>query len=77
MPAMTDWDELSRLEQRLIMRLYGGGSVRNQSLEAIAHLHGCGLISDEGELTTSGVQVFMIALRRQQADVRQCARIAA
>jgi len=77
MPVTTRWDELSRLEQRLIMRLYGGGSVRNQNPEAITHLHGCGLIGDQGELTTSGMQMFMDALRRRQADVRRCTGMAA
>jgi hypothetical protein len=30
MPETPLWDELTRSEQRLLIRLFGGGSVRNQ-----------------------------------------------
>jgi hypothetical protein len=38
MPATTHWNELSRLEQRLLTRLFGGGSLRNQNPEIISRL---------------------------------------
>jgi hypothetical protein len=30
MPERPLWDELTRSEQRLLIRLFGGGSLRNQ-----------------------------------------------
>jgi hypothetical protein len=77
MSTTTHWDDLNRSQQRLMIRLYGGGTVRQQDPEAIAHLHGCGFIGDAGELTTLGAQVFMGAVRRQQADCRLRAPLAA
>jgi hypothetical protein len=77
MSTATHWDELNRSQQRLMIRLYGGGTVRNQEPEAIAHLHSRGFVSDEGELTTLGAQVFMSAVRRQQADFQLRAALAA
>lgn len=39
MPATTLWDELTRSEQRLLIRLFGCGSLRNQDPKAIERLH--------------------------------------
>jgi hypothetical protein len=76
MPA-THWDELSRSEQRLLIRLFGCGSLRNQDPKIIEQLRRRALIDDEGALTTSGMQVFTGALYRQQADNRRRAGLAA
>ncbi len=73
----TPWDELTRSEQRLLIRLFGGGSVRNQNVEAIESLRQRGLIDDEQNLSMPGLLVFTLALREQQAAARQRAGIAA
>jgi hypothetical protein len=54
MSTTTHWDDLNRSQQRLMIRLYGGGTVRKQDPEAIAHLHGCVFVGDAGVLTTLG-----------------------
>jgi hypothetical protein len=77
MSTSTHWDELNRSQQRLMIRLYGCGTVRNQEPEAIARLYDCGFINDEGELTTLGIQVFISAVRRQQVDAQRRLALAA
>jgi hypothetical protein len=71
MPATTHWDELTRSEQRLLIRLYGGGTVRNQDPKAIEDLHRRDLVDDEGKITALGLLLFSVALRRHQTDARQ------
>jgi hypothetical protein len=41
---MMDWNELSRLDQNALQRLYGGGSLRNCDPVAILRLRRLGLI---------------------------------
>ena len=41
---MTDWKELGRPGQKLMQRLYGGGSLRNCDSAAILQLRQLGLI---------------------------------
>jgi hypothetical protein len=67
MPAML-WDELTRLEQRLLIRLFGGGSLRNQNAADIEGLRRRGLVDDELNLSIPGLMVFTLALREQQAN---------
>jgi hypothetical protein len=71
MPATTHWNELSRLEQRLLTRLFGGGSLRNQNPEIISRLLQRELVDDEGRLTVPGLHLFIGAAREQQADARR------
>ena len=68
MPATTHWNQLTRLEQRLLTRLFGGGSLRHQNPETISGLLQRDLIDDEGKLTVPGLHVFIGAVREQQAD---------
>jgi hypothetical protein len=71
MPATTIWDELTRSEQRLLIRLFGCGSLRNQDPRAIERLHRCGLIDDEGALTSQGMLVFAGALHQHRAEAQR------
>jgi hypothetical protein len=73
----TRWDNLTRTEQRLLIKLFGGGSVRNQDPDVIEHLQVCGLITDEGDMTSSGTSVFMAALRQHKAVGHTRAALAA
>jgi hypothetical protein len=58
------WDVLTRSEQRLIVKLFGGGSLRNESAVTIGELGVRGLIDDNGQLTTKGLEIFKEAHRR-------------
>jgi hypothetical protein len=71
MPATTHWNQLTRLEQRLLTRLFGGGSLPHQTPETISGLLQRDLIDDEGKLTVPGLRVFIGAVREQQADARR------
>ena len=75
MPAMP-WDELTRPEQRLLIRLFGGGSLRNQNTADIEGLSRRGFIDDEQNLSMPGLLVLTIAMREQQAAARRRAGIA-
>ena len=75
MPVVP-WDALTRSEQRLLIRLFGGGSVRNQNAADIEGLRRRGLVNDEQNLSLPGLLVFTLALREQQATARRRAGIA-
>jgi hypothetical protein len=68
MPETPLWDELSRSEQRLLIRLFGGGSLRNQNLEAVEGLRRRGLVDDEQNLSVPGLLALTLAMRRQTTD---------
>jgi hypothetical protein len=69
--SATLWDELTRPEQRLLIRLFGGGSLRNQNAADIEGLRRRGLVDDELNLSMPGLLVFTLAMREQQADARR------
>jgi hypothetical protein len=66
MPETPLWDELTRSEQRLLIRLFGGGSLRNQNADAVAGLCRRGLVDDEQNLSVPGLLVLTLAMRRKQ-----------
>jgi hypothetical protein len=72
----TPWDELTRSEQRLLIRLFGGGSLRNQNAADIEGLRQRGFIDDEQNLSMPGLLVLTLAMREQQAAARRRAGIA-
>jgi hypothetical protein len=49
------WDELTRSEQRVLIKLFGGGSVRDNNPSETAELRSEGLIDDNG-LTQAGIE---------------------
>jgi hypothetical protein len=71
MPATMPWDELTRLEQRLLIRLFGCGSLRCQDPVAIEGLHRRGLIDNEGALTPQGMMVFAGALHQHREKAQR------
>jgi hypothetical protein len=75
MPAMP-WDELTRPEQRLPIRLFGGGSLRNQNAADIEGLSRRGFIDDEQNLSIPGLLVLTLAMREQEAAAPRRAGIA-
>jgi hypothetical protein len=66
MPTMP-WDGLTRSEQRLLIRLFGGGSLRNQNAADIEGLSRRGLIDDAQNLSMPGLLVLTLGMREQQA----------
>jgi hypothetical protein len=58
MPETPLWDELTRSEQRLLIRLFGGGSLRNQNAEDIEDLCRRGLVDDDQNLSVPGLLVL-------------------
>ena len=68
MPETPLWDELTRSEQRLLIRLFGGGSLRNQNPEDVEGLSRRGLVDDEQNLSVPGLLAITLAMRRQQTD---------
>ena len=75
--SATHWDELTRQEQRLLIRLFGGGSLRNQNAADIEGLRQRGLVDNELNLSMPGLLVFTFAMREQQADAIRRAGTAA
>jgi hypothetical protein len=59
------WDELTRSEPRLLIRLFGGGSLRNQNAADIEGLRWRGFIDDEQNLGMPGLLVLTLAMREQ------------
>jgi hypothetical protein len=61
------WDELNRSQQRMLIRLFGGGSLRNQNAADIDDLRRRGFVDDEQNLSMPGLLVLTLAMREQQA----------
>ena len=58
------WNELTRRQQRILIKLFGGGSLRGDASVETADLIQRGLVTRNG-LTTSGLEVFKAALKSQ------------
>jgi hypothetical protein len=71
MPETPRWDELTRSEQRLLIRLFGGGSLRNQNPEVVEGLCRRGLVDDEQNLSVPGLLTLTLAMRRHQTDAQR------
>ena len=56
------WYELTRSEQRILIKLYGGGSLRANDPTETTNLRSEGLIDDNG-LTPAGVEFVKAAFR--------------
>jgi hypothetical protein len=77
MSETAPWDELTRSEQRLLIQLFGGGSVRNQKAADIEGLRERGFIDDRQNLSMPGLLVLTLAMRKQQAAARRRAGLPA
>ncbi|MET4804753.1 hypothetical protein ABIA96_007363 [Bradyrhizobium sp. LB11.1] len=65
MPDLTLWNKLTRREQRIIIKLFGGGSSHGDSLSETANLMRLGLITENG-LTSVGLEIFVAAFKAQR-----------
>jgi hypothetical protein len=63
------WDELTRFEQRLLIKLFGGGTVRKENPAVVDELRARGFVDQNDELAMPGLLVLTLAMRRQQAEI--------
>jgi hypothetical protein len=68
------WNELTRREQRIIIKLFGGGSPLGDGQVDTVNLMRLGLIT-EGGLTSAGLELFIAAFKAQR-DARRSELIA-
>jgi hypothetical protein len=64
------WDELTRPEQRALIKLFGGGSLRKNDPAVVDGLHAKGFVDENDALSMPGLLVLTLAMRRQQANER-------
>ncbi len=68
MAEASGWDELTRFEQRVLIKLFGGGTVRKENPAVVDELRARGFIDKNNELAMPGLFVLTLAMRRQQKD---------
>ena len=66
---MKLWNRLTRREQRIVVKLFGGGSTHNDSPNETVNLAQLGLITEDG-LTSAGLEMFVAAFKAQR-EARQ------
>jgi hypothetical protein len=70
MSEAAAWDDLTRFEQRALIKLFGGGSLRYDDPAVVKELRARGFVGDNGALAMPGLLVLTLAMRRQQAEAR-------
>ena len=70
MSATINWDDLTRFEQRLLIKLFGGGTARNDPPHVVEGLRCRGFVDENNKLSMLGLLVFTFAIGKQQADAR-------
>jgi hypothetical protein len=68
--SVMPWNELNRSQQRMLIQLFGGGSLRNQNAADVEDLRRLGFIDDELHLSMPGLLVLTLAMREQQSVAR-------
>ena len=71
------WDELTRFEQRALIKLFGGGSLRYNSPAVADELRARGMVDENDALAMPGLLVLTLAMRRQRAEARMRVGLAA
>ena len=71
------WDQLTRLEQRALIKLFGGGTLRHDNPSVVDGLHVRGLVDGNDNLSMPGLLILTLAMRKQQAEVRARAGLTA
>jgi hypothetical protein len=64
------WDDLTRLEQRALIKLFRGGSLRNDNPAVATNLRTRGFVDENNALAMSGLFVLTLAMRRQGPEAR-------
>ena len=70
MSEAAGWDALSRLEQRALIKLFGGGSLRKEASVVVENLRAQALVDEYDSLSKRGLFVLTLAIRRQQGSSR-------
>ena len=70
MSEAPGWDELTRIEQRALIKLFGGGSLRREDPAVVDELRARGFVDANNALAMPGLLVLTLAMRRQQTEVR-------
>jgi hypothetical protein len=70
MDETTIWNKLTRFEQRALIKLFGGGTLRNDKPMVVEDLRARGLVDENDKLSMPGLLVLTLAMRHQQADVQ-------
>jgi hypothetical protein len=66
---LTLWNELTRREQRIMIKLFGGGSPHGDGPLETVNLMRLGLITENG-LTSAGLELFIAAFKAQRGARR-------
>jgi hypothetical protein len=61
------WDDLTRPGQRALIKLFGGGSLRNDGTAVVNELRSRGFIDENNALAMPGLFVLTNAIRRHRA----------
>jgi hypothetical protein len=64
------WDELTRHEQRALIKLFGGGSLRKNDPAVVGGLRSKDFVDENDALSMPGLMVLTLAMRRQQTVER-------
>jgi hypothetical protein len=64
------WDELTRSEQRLLIKLFAGGTARNDPPVVVEGLRARAFVDENNKLSMLGLLVFTLAIGKQQSDAR-------
>ena len=70
MPEAAGWDQLTKFEQRALIKLFGGGSLRYDDPAVVKGLRARGLVDENNGLSMAGLFVLTLAMRRQQEVAR-------
>jgi hypothetical protein len=58
------WDDLTRFEQRALIKLFGGGSLRREDPAVVNELRARGFVDGNNALAMPGLLVLTLAMRR-------------
>ena len=70
MSEASGWDSLTRFQQRALIKLLGGGSLRHDDPAIANELRSQGFVDENDALTKPGLLVLTLAMRRQQAEAQ-------
>jgi len=70
MSEATGWDGLTRFQQRALIKLFGGGSLRHDGPAIANELRSRGFVDENDALTMSGLFVLTPAIRRPQTEAQ-------
>ena len=64
------WDQLTRFGQRALIKLFGGGSLKDEDPAVVEELRTRGLVDENNALAMPGLFVLTLAMRRQRAEAQ-------